>query len=80
MSAGAPASTLRGARGFRAVAGAMVLLALVQGAIGVHQCLTATGASYIGRALRAVVALDVRRVAAGLGRPALAAAVAAAVA
>ncbi|WP_423835892.1 O-antigen ligase family protein [Streptomyces endophytica] len=36
------------------LAGALVLLALVQGAIGVHQYLTATGASYMGREVRAV--------------------------
>ncbi|MEU9121792.1 O-antigen ligase family protein [Streptomyces sp. NPDC048506] len=46
--------TLRGARDFRVVAGALVLLALVQGALGVHQYLTATGASYMGQNVRAV--------------------------
>ncbi|BDM67069.1 membrane protein [Streptomyces nigrescens] len=46
--------TLRDARDFRVLAGALVLLALVQGAIGVHQYLTATGASYMGREVRAV--------------------------
>ncbi|GAB7033348.1 O-antigen ligase family protein [Streptomyces sp. NPDC021749] len=51
---GALLLTLRDARDFRVLAGALVLLALVQGAIGVHQYLTATGASYMGREVRAV--------------------------
>ncbi|MEV0369169.1 O-antigen ligase family protein [Streptomyces sp. NPDC050636] len=46
--------TLRTARDFRVVAGSVVLLALVQGAIGVHQYLTGTGASYMGENVRAV--------------------------
>ncbi|MGW7491774.1 O-antigen ligase family protein [Streptomyces sp. NPDC054786] len=46
--------TLRSARDFRVMAGSLVLLALVQGAIGVHQYLTATGASYMGHDIRAV--------------------------
>ncbi|RLL70760.1 O-antigen ligase domain-containing protein [Streptomyces sp. Z26] len=45
---------LRSRRDFRLVAGAMVVLALVQGAIGVHQYATGTGASYAGRPVRAV--------------------------
>lgn len=52
--------TPRGARDFRVVAGALVVLALVQGASGGHPYLTATGASsmghtsYIGHTIRAV--------------------------
>ncbi|MFJ9471932.1 O-antigen ligase family protein [Streptomyces caniferus] len=46
--------TLRDARDFRVTAGSLVLLALVQGALGVHQYLTATGASYMGHDIRAV--------------------------
>lgn len=41
-------------RAARAVAASVVLLALVQGAIGVHQYLTGAGASYQGREIRAV--------------------------
>ncbi len=46
--------TLRTPRDFRVVAGSVVLLALVQGAIGVHQFMTGTGASYMGKDIRAV--------------------------
>lgn len=52
-----PAAVLllvRDAQGFRAVAGALVLLALVQGATGVHQYVTGSGASYMGEDVRAV--------------------------
>ncbi|MFI2781006.1 O-antigen ligase family protein [Streptomyces sp. ALB3] len=52
-----PAAVLllvRDARGFRAVAGALVLLAAVQGVTGVHQYLTGSGASYRGEDIRAV--------------------------
>ncbi|HWU11385.1 MAG TPA: O-antigen ligase family protein, partial [Streptomyces sp.] len=52
-----PAAVLllvRDARGFRAVAGALVLLAVVQGATGVHQYATGSGASYRGEDIRAV--------------------------
>lgn len=52
-----PAAVLllvRDAAGFRAVAGALVLLAVVQGATGVHQYVTGTGASYMGEEIRAV--------------------------
>ncbi|QDY78744.1 O-antigen ligase family protein [Streptomyces qinzhouensis] len=45
---------VRDARDFRAVTGALVVLALVQGAIGVHQYATGTGASYMGEDIRAV--------------------------
>ncbi|UGY94963.1 O-antigen ligase family protein [Streptomyces gobiensis] len=45
---------LRGRRDFRLVAGSVLLLALVQGAIGVQQYLTGTGASYQGQDIRAV--------------------------
>ncbi|MGW6458598.1 O-antigen ligase family protein [Streptomyces sp. NPDC055078] len=45
---------VRDARDFRIVAGALAVLALVQGAIGVHQYATATGASYMGEDIRAV--------------------------
>ncbi|MEU3601506.1 O-antigen ligase family protein [Streptomyces sp. NPDC006798] len=45
---------VRDARDFRAVTGALVVLALVQGAIGVHQYATGTGASYMGEDVRAV--------------------------
>lgn len=45
---------LRTRRDFRTVAAAMVLIALGQGAIGVHQYLTRTGASYAGHDVRAV--------------------------
>ncbi|MEU9604760.1 O-antigen ligase family protein [Streptomyces sp. NPDC048057] len=52
-----PAAVLlvvRTARDFRLVIGAFVALALVQGAIGVHQYATGTGASYAGADIRAV--------------------------
>ncbi|MEU3184414.1 O-antigen ligase family protein [Streptomyces sp. NPDC006923] len=39
---------------FRLVAGSVVVLALVQGAVGVTQYLTGTGASYMGEKVRAV--------------------------
>ncbi|MDX3505797.1 O-antigen ligase family protein [Streptomyces sp. ATCC51928] len=42
------------AYGFRVVAGALVLLAAVQGVTGVHQYVTGTGASYMGEDIRAV--------------------------
>ncbi|MEU8707835.1 O-antigen ligase family protein [Streptomyces sp. NPDC048565] len=42
------------ATGFRLVAGALVLLAVVQGVTGVHQYVTGTGASYMGENIRAV--------------------------
>lgn len=45
---------LRDARDFRVVTGALALLALVQGAIGMHQYATGTGASYMGEDIRAV--------------------------
>ncbi|MFB8367610.1 O-antigen ligase family protein [Streptomyces sp. NPDC055929] len=45
---------LRDAGGFRAVTGALVALALVQGAIGTYQFATGTGASYRGAEIRAV--------------------------
>ncbi|MEU3464173.1 O-antigen ligase family protein [Streptomyces sp. NPDC006733] len=45
---------LRTRRDFLVVAGSVVLLALVQGAIGVHQYATGTGASYVGENIRAV--------------------------
>jgi O-antigen ligase len=45
---------LRDARDFRVVAGGLVLLALVQGAVGIHQYATGTGASYMGEDIRAV--------------------------
>jgi O-antigen ligase len=46
--------SLRDARDFRLVCGALVLLALVQGAVGLVQNLTGTGASYMGEDIRAV--------------------------
>ncbi|MEU5979851.1 O-antigen ligase family protein [Streptomyces sp. NPDC047315] len=52
-----PAAVLlvvRDARDFRLVIGAFATLALVQGAIGVHQYATGTGASYQGADIRAV--------------------------
>ncbi|MEU0148203.1 O-antigen ligase family protein [Streptomyces sp. NPDC006288] len=52
-----PAAVLllvRDARGFRIVAGSLVLLAAVQGATGVHQYATGSGASYMGEDIRAV--------------------------
>lgn len=45
---------LKDACGFRIVGGALVLLALVQGVVGVDQYVTGTGASYMGEDLRAV--------------------------
>ncbi|WP_405638313.1 O-antigen ligase family protein [Streptomyces sp. NBC_01178] len=45
---------LRDAYGFRIVTGSLVLLAVVQGAMGVHQYVTGTGASYMGEDVRAV--------------------------
>ncbi|MEI7031163.1 O-antigen ligase family protein [Streptomyces pratensis] len=45
---------LRDAHGFRIVGGALVLLAAVQGVVGVHQYVTGTGASYQGEDVRAV--------------------------
>ncbi|MEE1797162.1 O-antigen ligase family protein [Streptomyces sp. JV176] len=45
---------LRDRRDFRLVAGSVVVLALAQGAIGVTQFLTGTGASYQGEDIRAV--------------------------
>ncbi|MFE4693841.1 O-antigen ligase family protein [Streptomyces sp. NPDC056749] len=52
-----PAAVLllvRDAQGFRTVAGSLVLLAVVQGATGVHQYVTGSGASYMGEDIRAV--------------------------
>jgi O-antigen ligase len=45
---------LRDRRDFAVVAGSVVVLALVQGAVGVTQYATATGASYMGENIRAV--------------------------
>ncbi|MDT0318142.1 O-antigen ligase family protein [Streptomyces millisiae] len=45
---------LRDARDFRLVAGALVLLALAQGALGCWQYATGSGASYMGQNVRAV--------------------------
>ncbi|WP_254667984.1 O-antigen ligase family protein [Streptomyces griseus] len=45
---------VRDARDFRMITGALVLLALVQGAVGVHQYATGSGASYMGEDVRAV--------------------------
>ncbi|MFC4034003.1 O-antigen ligase family protein [Streptomyces polygonati] len=45
---------LRDRRDFAVVAGSIVALALVQGAVGVWQYATATGASYMGEDIRAV--------------------------
>lgn len=45
---------LRDRRDFAVVAGSVVALALVQGAVGVWQYATATGASYMGEDIRAV--------------------------
>ncbi|PVE06380.1 membrane protein [Streptomyces scopuliridis RB72] len=45
---------LRDRRDFRLAAGSVVVLALVQGAVGVTQYLTGTGASYMGEEIRAV--------------------------
>ncbi|WP_286260254.1 O-antigen ligase family protein [Streptomyces graminofaciens] len=52
-----PAAVLLSVRGradFRVVAWAFVGLALWQGAVGVHQYVTGTGASYVGENIRAV--------------------------
>jgi O-antigen ligase len=52
-----PAATLlmlRSRRDARWVAGALAAVAAVQGAVGVHQYATATGASYAGQDIRAV--------------------------
>ncbi|GAA2985563.1 MULTISPECIES: O-antigen ligase family protein [Streptomyces] len=52
-----PAAVLllvRDAADFRILTGALVLLALVQGATGVHQYVTGSGASYMGEEIRAV--------------------------
>ncbi|WP_405461482.1 O-antigen ligase family protein [Streptomyces sp. NBC_00101] len=46
--------TIRDARGFRLLTGALVLLAVVQGVIGIRQFTTGTGASYMGEEVRAV--------------------------
>jgi O-antigen ligase len=51
---GAVLLLLRDATDFRLTAGALTLLALAQGAIGVHQYATGTGASYMGADVRAV--------------------------
>lgn len=45
---------LRDRRDFRLVAGAVLLLAVVQGAVGLQQYLSGTGASYMGQDIRAV--------------------------
>ncbi|WP_070008960.1 O-antigen ligase family protein [Streptomyces abyssalis] len=45
---------LRGTRDFRALCWSVILLALVQGTVGVVQNLTGTGASYMGQDVRAV--------------------------
>ncbi|MEO3976059.1 O-antigen ligase family protein [Streptomyces sp. CAU 1734] len=45
---------LRDAGDFRIAAGSLTLLALAQGALGVHQYATGTGASYMGEDIRAV--------------------------
>ncbi|MFD9500146.1 O-antigen ligase family protein [Streptomyces sp. NPDC060035] len=42
------------ARGFRIITGTLVLLALLQGATGVYQYATGSGASYMGEEIRAV--------------------------
>ncbi|MGK5501259.1 O-antigen ligase family protein [Streptomyces sp. URMC 125] len=46
--------TLRSRRHLRLLAAALVAVALLQGAVGVHQFLTGTGASYQGEDIRAV--------------------------
>ncbi|WP_399064676.1 O-antigen ligase family protein [Streptomyces winkii] len=51
---GAVLLLLRGTRDFRLLCRAVILLALVQGAVGVVQNLTGTGASYMGQDIRAV--------------------------
>jgi O-antigen ligase len=50
----AVALVLRNRRDFRLVVGALLLLALVQGAVGVQQYFSGTGASYMGQDIRAV--------------------------
>ncbi len=45
---------MRDTKDFRLLCGALVLLALVQGSVGVVQNLTGTGASYMGQNIRAV--------------------------
>lgn len=45
---------VRDRRDFTVVTAALVALALFEGAVGVHQYLTATGASYMGEDIRAV--------------------------
>ncbi|MDQ8704027.1 O-antigen ligase family protein [Streptomyces sp. LHD-70] len=45
---------VRDARDFRLVAASLVLLAVVEGAVGLHQYVTGTGASYMGQDIRAV--------------------------
>ncbi|MEU9362616.1 O-antigen ligase family protein [Streptomyces sp. NPDC048301] len=45
---------VRDARDFRTIAGAVVVLAVIEGAIGVHQYMTGSGASYMGEEIRAV--------------------------
>ena len=45
---------VRDATGFRIITGSLVVLALVQGATGVHQYVTGSGASYMGENIRAV--------------------------
>lgn len=51
---GAVLLLLRGTRDFRALCWAVILLALVQGTVGVVQSVTGTGASYMGQDIRAV--------------------------
>ncbi|MEV6260499.1 O-antigen ligase family protein [Streptomyces sp. NPDC051784] len=45
---------VRDARDFRTIAGAVVVLAVIEGAIGVRQYMTGSGASYMGEEIRAV--------------------------
>ncbi|MFE3517992.1 O-antigen ligase family protein [Streptomyces sp. NPDC059166] len=45
---------LRNARDFRVLAGALVVLASIEGGVGVHQYVTGSGASYMGEEIRAV--------------------------
>ncbi|UNO43234.1 O-antigen ligase family protein [Streptomyces sp. MST-110588] len=52
----------RDARDFRLLCGALIVLALVEGGIGVHQNLTGTGASYMGENIRAVGTFGARDV------------------
>jgi hypothetical protein len=51
---GAVLLLLRGTRDFRLLSWSVILLALVQGTVGVVQSLTGTGASYMGKNVRAV--------------------------